>query len=55
VTIAIFVSLLVYIFALKNKKPTHLDDEQGSAFVSSGSARLADAARDNRDGDLTKV
>jgi MHS family alpha-ketoglutarate permease-like MFS transporter len=34
VSVAIGISLLVYIFALKNKKPTHLDDEQGSAFGS---------------------
>jgi len=32
VTVAIGLSLLVYIFALKNKKSTHLDEEQGSAF-----------------------
>jgi MHS family alpha-ketoglutarate permease-like MFS transporter len=34
VTVAIGISLLVYIFALGNKKPTHLDEEQGSAFGS---------------------
>ncbi|MFF1882730.1 MFS transporter [Pseudarthrobacter sp. NPDC058196] len=32
VTVAIGISLLVYIFALKNKKATHLDDEQGHAW-----------------------
>jgi MHS family alpha-ketoglutarate permease-like MFS transporter len=32
VTVAIGLSLLVYIFALKNKKSTHLDDEQGDAW-----------------------
>lgn len=32
VTIAIALSLLVYIFALKNKKATHLDQEQGHAW-----------------------
>jgi MHS family alpha-ketoglutarate permease-like MFS transporter len=32
VTAAIFISLLVYIFALKNKKATHLDTEQGHAW-----------------------
>ena len=29
---AIGISLLVYIFALKNKKATHLDREQGDAW-----------------------
>ena len=38
VTAAIFISLLVYIFALKNKKATHLDAEQGNAFAAKGSA-----------------
>ncbi|MET4618804.1 MHS family alpha-ketoglutarate permease-like MFS transporter [Arthrobacter sp. 2762] len=37
VTAAVFISLLVYIFALKNKKATHLDAEQGSAFAAKGS------------------
>ena len=32
VTAAIFISLLVYVFALKNKKATHLDTEQGHAW-----------------------
>ena len=32
VTVAIGISLLVYIFALKNKKATHLDAEQGHAW-----------------------
>ena len=32
VTVAIGISLLVYIFALKNKKSTHLDHEQGHAW-----------------------
>ena len=32
VTVAIGLSLLVYIFALKNKKSTHLDHEQGHAW-----------------------
>ncbi|MFE4543259.1 MFS transporter [Arthrobacter sp. NPDC056727] len=35
VTIAIGLSLLVYIFALKNKKTTHLDREQGHAWSAS--------------------
>ena len=42
VTAAIFVSLLVYIFALKNKKSTHLDAEQGHAFLAKGSAEETD-------------
>ena len=33
VTVAIAISLLVYIFALKNKKSTHLDHEQGHAWA----------------------
>ena len=33
VTVAIAVSLVVYIFALKNKKATHLDKEQGDAWA----------------------
>ena len=32
VTVAIAISLVVYIFALKNKKVTHLDREQGDAW-----------------------
>jgi MHS family alpha-ketoglutarate permease-like MFS transporter len=32
VTVAIGISLLVYIFALKNRKATHLDREQGHAW-----------------------
>jgi len=32
VTVAIAISLVVYIFALKNKKTTHLDREQGDAW-----------------------
>ncbi|GAC1605225.1 MAG: hypothetical protein NVS3B6_17480 [Pseudarthrobacter sp.] len=32
VTVAIAISLVVYIFALKNKKATHLDHEQGHAW-----------------------
>jgi MHS family alpha-ketoglutarate permease-like MFS transporter len=40
VTVAIGISLLVYVFALKNKKRTHLDEEQGSAF---GSPRADDS------------
>ena len=33
VTVCIAISLLVYIFALRNKAETHLDREHGSAFV----------------------
>jgi MHS family alpha-ketoglutarate permease-like MFS transporter len=32
ITVGIGISLLVYIFALKNKKATHLDREQGDAW-----------------------
>lgn len=46
VTVAVGVSLLVYIFALKNKKPTHLDKEQGSAF---GSPRADNSPVDDQD------
>ncbi|WP_426996953.1 MFS transporter [Pseudarthrobacter sp. N5] len=42
VTVAIGISLLVYIFALKNKKPTHLDEEQGTAF---GSSTIGDGGK----------
>ncbi|WP_028265774.1 MFS transporter [Arthrobacter sp. MA-N2] len=42
VTVAIGISLLVYLFALKNKNSTHLDEEQGSAF---GSPRADDNSR----------
>jgi MHS family alpha-ketoglutarate permease-like MFS transporter len=38
VTVAIGLSLLVYIFALKNKQATHLDDEQGHAWATSNAA-----------------
>ena len=41
VTVAIAISLLVYIFALKNKKATHLDHEQGHAW---SAAAVPDAA-----------
>ncbi|WP_183513071.1 MFS transporter [Paeniglutamicibacter cryotolerans] len=33
VTVAIAISLVVYIFALKNKETTHLDNEQGNAWT----------------------
>jgi MHS family alpha-ketoglutarate permease-like MFS transporter len=42
VSVAIGVSLLVYIFALKNKKTTHLDREHGHAWDAAGSARKDD-------------
>jgi MHS family alpha-ketoglutarate permease-like MFS transporter len=41
--VAIAISLVVYIFALKNKKATHLDHEQGHAWV-----------QDRKDGDKDK-
>jgi MHS family alpha-ketoglutarate permease-like MFS transporter len=47
VTVAIGVSLLVYIFALKNKKATHLDREQGHAWSA--------ATRKDGDEDLLNV
>ena len=50
VTVAIFLSLLVYIFALKNKKATHLDAEQGDAFAGALSGRGGSV----RDGDDDK-
>ncbi len=49
VTIAIGLSLLVYIFALRNKKATHLDDEQGSAFGSASAARASSSDDDKQD------
>ncbi|MCA4134379.1 MFS transporter [Arthrobacter sp. M4] len=49
VTIAIGLSLLVYIFALRNKKATHLDDEQGSAFGSASAARASSSDDDKED------
>ena len=51
VTVAIGISLLVYIFALKNKKSTHLDHEQGHAWApgaaadTDGDKGLIDASR----------
>jgi MHS family alpha-ketoglutarate permease-like MFS transporter len=47
VTVAIGVSLLVYIFALKNKKTTHLDREQGHAWT--GTAEGAVRKDDDED------
>jgi MHS family alpha-ketoglutarate permease-like MFS transporter len=43
VTVAIGISLLVYIFALKNKKSTHLDHEQGNAWEPAAASAGADA------------
>jgi MHS family alpha-ketoglutarate permease-like MFS transporter len=51
VTIAIGVSLLVYIFALKNKKSTHLDHEQGDAWAAKDTGPQA-AGRKDDDKDL---
>lgn len=42
VTVAIGISLLVYIFALKNRKITHLDREQGNAWPSAPAERKDD-------------
>ncbi|WP_019203607.1 MFS transporter [Tsukamurella sp. 1534] len=36
VTVTIFISLLVYVFCLRNKSETFLDRERGSAFVPDG-------------------
>lgn len=44
ITVGIAISLVVYIFALKNKKATHLDREQGDAW--NGPAKDADKDRD---------
>ncbi|CAI3792196.1 Sialic acid transporter NanT [Pseudarthrobacter sp. MM222] len=49
VTVAIAVSLLVYIFALKNKKATHLDHEQGRAWESAADASIAGSPDDDKD------
>jgi len=50
VTVAIGISLLVYIFALKNKKTTHLDDEQGHAWTGKNPDSQAPGTKD-QDGD----
>jgi MHS family alpha-ketoglutarate permease-like MFS transporter len=56
VTVAIGLSLLVYIFALKNKKTTHLDREQGHAWSgTAASAAPAGSARKDDDEDIVKV
>ncbi|XAS68555.1 MFS transporter [Micrococcaceae bacterium Sec5.7] len=57
VTVAIGISLLVYIFALKNKKPTYLDSEQGDAWTPSAvgtdsAGRRDDDRDDDKDKDL---
>jgi len=54
VTVAISLSLLVYIFALKNKKTTHLDREQGDAWSPAAVAAddASDAGRRDDDKDL---
>jgi MHS family alpha-ketoglutarate permease-like MFS transporter len=54
VTVAISLSLLVYIFALKNKKTTHLDREQGDAWsrAAVGADDAADAGTSDDDKDL---
>ncbi|MDJ0320539.1 MFS transporter [Pseudarthrobacter sp. PS3-L1] len=59
VTVAIGLSLLVYIFALKNKKPTQLDAEQGAAWASAsgpsdGAADHGGGGNQDRDRDLSE-
>ncbi|MBT2597540.1 MFS transporter [Arthrobacter sp. ISL-72] len=57
VTVAIGISLLVYIFALKNKESTHLDREQGHAWQAAESGNTGrDGRRDeDKDQDLLNV
>lgn len=56
VTIAIGVSLLVYIFALKNKKTTHLDREQGHAWSGTAASGVpTGAARKDDDEDFVNA
>lgn len=56
VTVAIGISLLVYIFALKNKKPTHLDREQGHAWSgTAASSAPAGAVRKDDDDDFVNA
>ncbi|MGB9036039.1 MAG: alpha-ketoglutarate permease, partial [Paeniglutamicibacter sp.] len=49
VTVAIGISLLVYIFALKNKKTTHLDNEQGHAWTGKNPDTQAPGTKDSDD------
>jgi MHS family alpha-ketoglutarate permease-like MFS transporter len=49
VTVSIAISLLVYIFALKNKKATHLDQEQGHAWELAADASAAGRPDDDKD------
>jgi MFS transporter, MHS family, alpha-ketoglutarate permease len=49
VTVAIAISLLVYIFALKNKKATALDEEQGHAWEPAADSRAAGRPDDDKD------
>jgi MHS family alpha-ketoglutarate permease-like MFS transporter len=51
VTVAIGISLLVYIFALKNKKSTHLDHEQGHAWAPGALPSAGTGAGDGRTDD----
>jgi MFS transporter, MHS family, alpha-ketoglutarate permease len=48
--VGIGISLLVYIFALKNKKSTHLDHEQGHAWEPADALAAAGAAAREDDG-----
>ncbi len=52
VTVAIAISLLVYIFALKNKKSTHLDHEQGHAWEPAVAPAVSGDGRKDDDKDL---
>ena len=53
VTVAIAISLVIYIFALKNKKSTHLDHEQGHAWEPADAGVAAGApGREDDDKDL---
>ena len=55
VTVAIGISLLVYIFALKNKKSTHLDREQGHAWHAAESGNTGRDGRRDEDKDLIEA
>ena len=55
VTVAIGISLLVYIFALKNKKSTHLDREQGHAWHPAESGNTGRDGRRDEDKDLIEA
>ena len=52
ITVGIGISLLVYIFALKNKKSTHLDHEQGHAWEPAVAPRESGDGRKDDEKDL---